>query len=183
LHVAVAFVAGALATWIAGAFSLAATEVRLAAAGVAGLLCGSPWLVPVDDHVAAELRRLGRRCSHPLARARLADAVELRRRIAARLKELPRGEARRIEQAFAVILRLCRQLPDASSAAAVGSPVGRLVADLWRAEHALGRRTVLSSDADPAATAELERVVDGIEAEAAALAEVAGTRRSRDAWM
>ena len=140
---------------------------------MAALVSGAPWLMPVDDHVAAALRRLAARCPHPLLRRRLTDAVSCRRSFAGRLTELTRKEADRIEAGFEAIIGLSRRLDAAGAPQLAGGPLGRLVADLSRAEVAIGRRSALSDQADPLATAELEQVVDGIEAEAAALAEVA----------
>jgi len=172
LQAAVALVAGAASIWIALSYSVPLFPAALAAAVIAALVSALPWLFPVDDHMTARLHEAARACAHPLTREQLLHAVDCRRRLVERLSELPRQEAARIEAAFEAILVSSRRLAGSATPHLTSNLFGRLLVDLARADLAIERRSVMADEPDVHASAELEHLVDGIEAETSALVEL-----------
>jgi hypothetical protein len=172
IELAAALVAGAAATWITMRFASADAGLQVAAAGVSALVSASPMLLPVDDPVTVELRRIARRCRSVATRQRLEDAVQLRRSMAPSLAELPRAERRRMERAFEAIAALGPWAATGAGERSLDRCAGRILAALERARSAIERKAAAAGEPQSDVMVEMSRAVEGIEAEAAAIEDV-----------
>lgn len=165
-HVGVAFVGGVAASWVAHAHRGVEVTLWLVAITVAALLASIPWLLPADPARGFALRRLAARSRGPL-RIRLLRAVAVHGRLGE--AELPRRLQRRIDRAFDEVARRAEhrlEHPNASDAALIEG-----VDQLARVERAARARTELLDGLER--TSELASDSDELEAEVAALSEVA----------
>lgn len=173
---ALALVAGAAASAVASSFAASSLGVGLAASFVAALLAAAPALVPVDAPEAAALRRLARRCPVGWTRGRLLDGAELLRRLAPLAERLPRDEARRLAEATSALVGLAARVVVVQPGAGPNPHIARLLTALDRVCRAAALRDAGVGQATDEAVADLTRLVAGLEAEAAATAEVATYR-------
>lgn len=165
-HVAVAFIAGVLASWVAHENRGLETSLWLIAVVVAALLASIPWILPADAARTFALRRLAGRARGAL-RWRLLRAVVAHRRVAE--VELSRGMRRRVERAFDELRRRAEHRLDRGLLDRLDVDVACAVDQLVRVARAARSREELL---EGLTASDLASDSDALEAEVAALAEL-----------
>jgi hypothetical protein len=179
VHLLASLAAGGVAAALAAHFSGESAGVQAAAALVAGLLACLPLALPADDGVTHALVHCADEAPEP-ARTALLRAAQLRRRAGGVPEGLSRTAARRLERAWSVLVDTARarlEVRGGSGAlfdARIESHVEALERFHRAADERLARAAGLDDHALHAARVESEQ----LEAEAAALADVAHGERT-----
>lgn len=172
-HAIGSLVAGAVAGVIVTSYGAGPLELMAAAALAAALVACAPLFVPVDDLDAFTLSSIADELPEA-ARETLRRAVNARRRAAATLDDLPRRARRKLERAFAVLVRAARARARARGETAVllDKRLAAHVSSLEKAYAAATAAESLAGELDGTALAEAKQEGDAMEARAAAIAEL-----------
>lgn len=169
-HLALAFVAGVAASWVAGVEARSDVTLWLIAITVAAVLASVPWLLPSDGPRAFALRRLAGRAQGPL-KLRLIRAVIAARRLGDLAQPLPPRVRKRIDRAFDDVIALAERRLEGRGGAILEQDLARNVDHLSRIARAARRRGLLLEALDVDAGA-LRSEQEHLEAEVSALVEV-----------
>lgn len=168
LHLGLAFIGGAAASWVRDAHDRMEVTLWLIAVTVAAVLASIPWLLPSEGPRAFALRRAAARAQGPL-RTRLLRASVLARKLAE--LPLPRRLHKRVMRALDEVLALAERRLEGRGSALMEAELARSVVHLGRIARAASRKAALVEGMHADAGA-LRAEQEGLEAEVAALTEL-----------
>lgn len=140
LHLGLAFVSGAAASWVVRADDRAEVALWLAAVTIAALLSSVPWLVPTDPPRVVALRRLASRARGSL-RARLLRAAAVARRLS-RAGSLARADEAIVQRTFQQVLAIAERRVDGRGSLAIEDELSRCIERLAEIARRTGARQI-----------------------------------------